>query len=180
MKVNWQATVSEKWMTQTLRRSIRLRMMGSWIWLGLEVLSTVVMLVFAGVLVEMGEFVTAAAVIALNGICVVASIWARRLPVRGASGNLIELVDLTILSARRSARFACAQYLMTAAGVAYVLFVYFADLASIYDDVGDMVPVLVVTAVYAAGVVFYHRNALGRLRRFTDLRREIGPSGSPD
>lgn len=72
-----------------------------------------------------------------------------------ADRSLVELVDLTVQRARRTVRFAWAQYLTTAACVGCVLFMYFSE-------------------------AVFHRLALGRVRRFSDLRREISPPEGAD
>jgi len=179
MKANWQkSAVSEKWMTEKLRASLRLRRLGSWAWLALEIAGFVLLLVLAGLQLALGEVGVAAAITVLNAAAAGASWWARRSPLRAAKGSLIELVDLTVERARRSVRFARAQYFTTAAVAAYVLVMFFADIGvamAAYNDEDRVVAALIILAVYAAGVVIYHRRSLGRLRRFIELRREISP-----
>ena len=83
-------------------------MLGSWLWLGLEVLGGILLIVLAVMQAAMGNIVAAIAVTLLNVIAVSASVWARRSPLRSARGSLMELIDLTIQRARRSERFARA------------------------------------------------------------------------
>ena len=48
MKTGWQSTsIAETFMTEKLRWSLRLRMVGSWLWLGLEVVSMIMVAVIA-------------------------------------------------------------------------------------------------------------------------------------
>ena len=116
MKSQWQSTsIAETFMTEKLRWSLRLRMIGSWVWLGLEVVSLILLAVLAAVQVAMGQYGVAAALTLLNVVAISASVWARRSPLRSAKGSLMELIDLTIQRARRSERFAWAQYFTTAA-----------------------------------------------------------------
>ena len=178
MKASWQSDVDSSLMIEKLRWSLRLRMLGSWLWLGMEVAGFVLLLTLAGIQVAMGHYGVAAALTALNVVFVGISFWARLSPLRGADGSMIELVDLAIQRARRSVRFAWAQYLTTAATVGYVVFMYVADIGSplaAYHDTGRMAAALGLLAMYALGVGVYHRLSLGRLRRFSQLRLEISP-----
>ncbi len=177
MKANWQKTaVSEKWMTEKLRASLRLRRIGSWAWLVLEIGGFALLTALAGVQLAMGETANAIAITLLNVCAAGASIWARRSPLRSAQGSLVELIDITIQRARRSVRFAWAQYFTTAAVAAYVLVMFFADIGSsvaAYNDADRVTAALVILLLYLAGVGFFHHRALGRARRFTEMRREI-------
>ena len=48
MKTGWKSTsIAETFMTEKLRWSLRLRMLGSWLWLGLEVVSMLLIAVIA-------------------------------------------------------------------------------------------------------------------------------------
>jgi len=174
MKTNWQSTsVTEAFMTEKLRWGLRLRMIGSWAWLGLEIASAVLLLVLAGLQVAMGQLGVAAALTALTLTAVAASWWARRSPLRRAKGSLVELIELTIHRARRSERFAWAQYLTVAACMAYVIAMYYSDVGdpqAAYHDAGRVVVAMIMFAVYAVGVVFYHWYARRRARRFAELR----------
>jgi hypothetical protein len=174
MKTGWQATsVGETFLTEKLRWSLRLRMIGSWAWLLLEVVSAVLLLVLAAVQVKMGQIGVAAALTALTLASVGASIWARRSPLRSAKGSLRDLIELTIQRARRSERFAWAQYLTVAACMAYVLAMYYSDVGdpqAAYHDAGRVVAAMITFVVYAGGVAIYHRYARRRARRFADLR----------
>ena len=176
MKTNWQSTsIAETFMTEKLRWSLRLRMIGSWVWLGLEVASFIVLAVLAAIQVAMGQVGVAAALIVLNVVAIGASVWARRSPLRSAKGSLMELIDLTIHRARRSERFAWAQYFTTAACMAYVITMYFAgvgDSLAAYHDAGRAAVAMTIFALYAVGVAIYHRYARRRARRFADSRSE--------
>ena len=183
MKSQWQSTsIAETMMTERLRWSLRLRMFGSWLWLGLEVASVMLLVVLAVVQAVMGNLVAAIAVTLLNVIAVSASLWARRSPLRSAKGSLMELIDLTIQRARRSERFAWAQYFTTAACVVYVLIAYLTGFAGpeTYRDKERAGFAFVIFALYAIGVGFYHWNARRRGRRFAELRRGFAapPNGT--
>ena len=181
MKTQWQsASIAETLMTEKLRWSLRLRMIGSWVWLGLEVASFVLLAVLAALQVAMGQFGVAAALIVLDLIAIGASVWARRSPLRSAKGSLMELIDLTIHRARRSERFAWAQYFTVAACMAYVAVLYFGgfgDPLAAYHDADRAMVALVIFALYAVGVAFYHRSALRRARRFLELRDSFASNG---
>ena len=174
MKTNWQSTsATDALLTEKLRWGLRLRMIGSWAWLGLEVVSALLLLMLAAIQVKMGQLGVAAALTALTLAAVGASWWARRSPLRGAKGSLMDLIDLTIHRARRSERFAWAQYLTVAACMAYVIAMYFSEVGdrqAAYHDAGRVVAAMITFAIYAVGVVFYHRYARRRARRFTELR----------
>ena len=177
MKTNWQSTsIAETFMTEKLRWSLRLRMIGSWVWLGLEVASFIMLAVLAAIQVAMGQYGVAAALTLLNVVAISASVWARRSPLRSARGSLMELIDLTIQRARRSERFAWAQYLTTAACMAYVIAMYFSgvgDSLAAYHDAGRATTALVIFTLYAMGVGLYHRYVRLRARRFLELRRKF-------
>src|SRR5688572_6121484 len=177
MKTNWQSvSIAESFMTEKLRWSLRLRMIGSWVWLGLEVASFIMLGVLAAIQVAMGQLGVAAALTLLNVVAISASVWARRSPLRSARGSLMELIDLTIHRARRSERFAWAQYFTTAACVAYVIAMYFSgvgDSQAAYHDAGRATGAMVIFALYAVGVAFYHRYARRRARQFLELRHKF-------
>ena len=178
MKTRWQSTsVGEMLMTQQLRWSLRLRMIGSWVWLGLEIASFILLAVLAVIQVAMGQAAVAAALTALNLAAIGATLWARRSPLRGATGSLMELIDLTIQRARRSERFAWAQYFTVAACIAYVMVMYFSDVGDAlgaYHDAARASVAGSIFVLYAVGVAFYHRYARKRIRRFLELRRSFG------
>lgn len=179
MKTGWRATsISETFMTEKLRWSLRLRMIGSWLGLGLEVMGALLLALIAVIEVTRGNLVAAAAVTLLNVVCAAASIWARRSPLRRATGNLLELIDLTIHRARRSERFAWAQYFMTAATIVFAVAMFFGNAdgpIAPFDDPGRATVALVGLGVYAIGVGFYHWYARQRGRRFLELRRSFAP-----
>jgi hypothetical protein len=127
----------------------------------------------------MGNIGVAIALTVLNVVAAGASVWARRSPLRSARGSLMELIDLTIQRARRSERFAWAQYFTTAACVAYVLIAYLTGLGGppeTYQDGERAGFALVIFALYAVGVGFYHAYVRRRARRFTELRRNFAPN----
>jgi len=176
MKSQWQSSsFAESFMTEKLRWSLRLRMLGSWLWLGLEVLGGILLVVLAVMQAAMGNIVAAIAVTLLNVIAVSASVWARRSPLRSARGSLMELIDLTIQRARRSERFAWAQYFTTAACVVYVLIAYQTGFAGpgTYHDKERAGVALTIFALYAVGVGLYHAYARRRARRFLELRHKF-------
>jgi len=183
MKTGWRATsTAETFMTEKLRFSLRLRMIGSWTWLALEIASGVLLLVLAGVQLAMGQVGIAVALTALNLTAAGASFWARRSPLRSAKGSLLELIDLTIHRARRSERFAWAQYLTVAACMTYVMAMYFSsagDPLAAYHDAGRATVALIIFAVYAVGVAIYHRYARTRGRRFAALRASFAVESEP-
>jgi hypothetical protein len=155
---------------------LRLRMIGSWVWLTLEVLSSILLVVLAAVQVAMGQIGVAIALTALNVAAVGASFWARRSPLRSASGSLMDLIDVTIQRARRSERFAWAQYFTAAACMAYVFVMYFSgvgDSLAAYHDGGRAAAAASIFALYAVGVGFYHYYARRRARRFLELRHKF-------
>jgi len=181
MKNQWQSSsIAETFLTEKLRWSLRLRMIGSWVWLGLEVASFVLVAVLAAIQMAMGQFGVAAALIVLDFVAVSASVWARRSPLRSANGSLMKLIELTIHRARRSERFAWAQYFTVAACMAYIAVLYFGgvgDPLAAYRDADRAVVALVIFALYAVGVAFYHRSALRRARRFLELRDSFASNG---
>ena len=184
MKTNWQSvSVAESFMTEKLRWSLRLRMIGSWVWLGLEVASFLLLAVLAALQVAMGQFGVAAALTLLNVAAISASVWARRSPLHSAKGSLMELIELTIHRARRSERFAWAQYFLVAACIAYVATLYFSrigDPQAAYHDAGRAIVAVAAFVLYAIGVGFYHWYARRRGRRFAELRHTLeAPTKEP-
>jgi hypothetical protein len=181
MKTQWKSTsVAEMLMTQRLRWGLRLRMLGSWMYLGLEAAGFVLITVLGVIQVAMGQVAAGTLYIGLALVCLGASVWARRASLRGASGSLIELVDLSLGRARRGVRMAWANYFMTAASVACVLVLYLSDIGdpdAAYHDGGRVAVAMVLFAVYAAGVAVYHVYARRRVRRFTDMRAQLIPRG---
>lgn len=181
MKASWQSTsVAEFMMTQRLRMGLRLRMVGSWLWLGLEVVALLLVTVLGGVQLAMGQLAVGSAYVALAMVGVGASWWARRAPLRGASGSLSELVDLSLRRARRGVRMAWANYFMTAVSVIWVLALYFSnagDPDAAYHDGARVGAALALFAVYAVSVGVYHGYARRRVRRFLDLRAQLTPRG---
>jgi hypothetical protein len=93
-----------------------------------------------------------------------------------ARGSLLELIDVAIQRARRSKRFAWANYIVTAATGAYALALYFSDVGdarAAYHDGGRVAIVMVVLVLYAVGVAFFHRYARRRARRFIEMRAQF-------
>ena len=182
MKTQWKSTsVAEVMATEKLRWSLRVRMVGSWLFLGLEIAGCLLLLVLAGVQLAMGHAGVATALTALNLAAVGATVWARRSPLRSANGSLIELIDLAIQRARRSERFAWAQYFTTAACIVYVAAMYFLEIgdpAAAYHDAARAGAALAIFGAYAIGVAFYHRYARRRARRFAEMRRSFAASGA--
>jgi hypothetical protein len=183
MKTSWQSTsIGEMLMTQQLRLSLRLRMIGSWVWLGLEIASFILLAVLAGIQLAMGQIGVAVALSALNLAALGATLWARRSPLRGANRSLMDLIDLTVQRARRSERFAWAQYFTAAACIVYVTAMYFSDVGdprAAYHDAGRAGVAVAIFVVYAIGVGFYHRFARRRARRFIELRRNFAAPEAP-
>jgi hypothetical protein len=181
MKANWQSTsVAEFMMTQQLRLGLRMRMVGSWLWLGIETAGFLLITLLGIVQMAMGQQAIGALYIVLALVCAGASWWARRVPLRGASGSLPELVDLSLRRARRGVRMAWANYFMTAVCVIWVLALYFSnvgDLDAAYHDGARVGVALALFAVYAIGVGVYHLYARRRVRRFIDLRAQLTPRG---
>ena len=176
MKSQWQSSVAETFMTEKLRWSLRLRMIGSWVWLGLEIAGFSLLAALAAIQVAMGQYGVAAALVVLNIAAISASLWARRSPLRSAKGSLMELIDLTIQRARRGERFAWAQYFTTAACMAYVIAMYFSgvgDSLAAYHDPDRATVALIIFAAYGVSVGFYHFYARRRARRFLELRHKF-------
>jgi uncharacterized membrane protein len=177
MKTGWQSTsISETFMTEKLRWSLRLRMIGSWLWLGLEVVSMLMVAAIAIFEFMRGNLVGAVALTVFDLVAAGASIWARRSPLRRTSGNLVELIDLTIQRARRSERFAWAQYFTTAAAIVFVVAMFFNNAGvsmEPYNDAGRATVAVVIFVVYAIGVGVYHWYARQRGRRFRELRQNF-------
>jgi hypothetical protein len=177
MKASWKkADITEMLLTEKLRLGLRVRMLGSWAWLLLEVASVALLTVLVVLQFAMGQPVVGTALAVLTLLAVLAHQWARRSPLRAADGNLRDLIDATIARARRSVRFAWANYFVTAASVAYVLALFLGgvgDPAAAYHDAGRVTAALIVFALYAVGVAFYHRYARRRVRRFVALRTRL-------
>ena len=177
MKTQWKSTsVAEMLMTQQLRWGLRLRMLGSWIWLALEVAAFVMLIVLGIVQAAMGHAGVASVLIVLAMIFMASSLWARRLSLRGASGSLLELIELAIRRARRSERMAWANYFMTVVSIAAVLALYLlpvGDSTAAYHDGARLAFCMVIFAVYAIGVGVYHAYARRRMRRFLALRAQF-------
>lgn len=181
MKANWQSTtVAEFMMTQQLRLGLRMRMVASWMWLAIEAAGFLLISVLGITQVAMGEVAIGSLYIVLALICSGASWWARRAPLRGASGSLMELVELSLQRARRGVRMAWANYFMTAASAAWVLLLYWSDIGNSSAGYHDGVRVgaaIVLFAVYAVNVGIYHAYARRRVQRFTDMRAQLTPRG---
>jgi hypothetical protein len=177
MKTNWQSTsIAETFMSEKLRWSLRLRMIGSWIWLGLEVASFILLAVLAAIQMAMGQSGVATALTLLNVVAISASVWARRSPLRSGRGTLLELIELAIQRTRRSERLAWAQYITIAACLTYVIAMYFSgvgDALAAYHDPGRAGGALTIFALYAVGVGFYHRYVRQRARGFLELRKKF-------
>jgi hypothetical protein len=177
MKSNWQATsIAESFMTEKLRWSLRLRMIGSWAWLCLELAGFILLVALAAIQAAMGHVGVAVGLSVLNLVALGASIWARRSPLRSASGSLAELVELTIQRARRSERFAWAQYVTAAAVIAYVAAMYFSEVGdplAAYHDAGRATAAVLMVGMYVIGVGFYHRYVRRRARRFAEMRQNL-------
>ena len=177
MKSGWQSmSMSESLLITRLRGGLRLRMLGSWSWNVLELLTLMLLGVMVGLQMAMGETGVATALALLTGFFGLTSYWARTSPLRGGTGSLPELVDLTIARARRSVRFAWANYLTTAATAAYVIGMYFGDVGdarAAYHDSGRATVVMVVLGVYAIGTGVYHRYARRRMRQFAALQQAL-------
>jgi len=177
MKTQWKSTsVAEMLMTQQLRWGLRLRMLGSWIYLALEAAAFVMLIVLGIVQAAMGHAGVATVFIVLALIFMASSLWARRLSLRGASASLLELIELAIRRARRSVRMAWANYFMTVVSIAAVLVLYlfpFGDPSAAYHDGARLAGAMVIFAVYAIGVGVYHAYARRRVRRFLALRAQF-------
>jgi hypothetical protein len=182
MKKGWKATsVAETFMTEKLRWSLRLRMVGSWLWLGLEVASLMLLAVIATVELVRGNVIAGVALMLFNLAAAGASIWARRSRLHRATGSLMELIDLTIHRARRSERFAWAQYFTTVAAIVFVVAMYFSnvgDTMTPYNDAGRAIGTVTIFLVYAMGVGIYHGYARRRARRFKELQRSFAANGT--
>jgi hypothetical protein len=177
MKTGWQTMVMpETLLAAQLRGGLRLRMLGSRAWLVLEIGAVLLLVVLAAMQLVMGQGGVALALSVLTGLFALSSYWARRSPLRGGTGSLPELIELTIARARRSVRFAWANYLMTAATAAYVMGLYFADVGdahAAYHDAGRVSAALGLLVLYALGTGVYHGYARRRLLRFTTLRHAL-------
>ena len=181
MKKNWRSTsVSEIMMTQQLRWGLRLRMFGSWLYLGLEVLGIALVFLLGAIQVAMGQGGAGMAFIAVALVCLGASLLARRASLRGASGSLVELVELSLRRARRGVRMAWANYFMIAAQVVCVLALYMSDIGdpdAAYHDDGRVVAAMLIAAAYSVVVGIYHAYVRRRVRRFLEMRARLTPKG---
>jgi hypothetical protein len=151
-------------------------MLGAWTWKVLELLTLILLGAMTGLQMAMGQMGVAAALAALTAFFGLTNFWARSSPLRGGMGSLPELVDLTIAHARRSVRFAWANYLTTAATAAYVVGMYFGDVGdagAAYHDGARAVAALVILGLYAIGTGVYHGYALRRGRRFSELKQTL-------
>lgn len=177
MKIQWKSTsVAEMLMTQQLRWGLRLRMLGSWVWLGTEIAALLLITVLGIIQVAMGQAAVGSLYIVLALVGVGASWWARRASLRGASGSLLELVDLSLRRAKRGIRMAWANYFMTAASIVWVLVLYssgIGDPQAAYHDGARVGVAMALFAVYAVGVGIYHAYARRRVRRFMALRGQF-------
>jgi len=177
MKTQWKSTsVAEILLTQQLRWGLRLRMLGSWLWLGTEIAALLLITVLGIIQVAMGQAAVGSLYIVLALAGVGASWWARRASLRGASGSLLELVELALRRAQRGIRMAWANYFMTAASIVWVLVLYssgIGDSQAAYHDGARVGAAMAMFAVYAVGVGFYHAYARRRVRRFVALRAQF-------
>ena len=177
MKIQWKSTsVAEMLMTQQLRWGLRLRMLGSWVWFGTEIAALLLITLLGIIQVAMGQAAVGSLYIVLALVGVGASWWARRASLRGASGSLLELVELSLRRAQRGIRMAWANYFMTVVSIAAVLVLYlfpFGDPSAAYHDGARLAGAMVIFAVYAIGVGVYHAYARRRVRRFLALRAQF-------
>jgi hypothetical protein len=181
MKTRWQSTpVAEVLMTQQLRWGLRLRMLGSWTWLSVEILGFLLVAALGIVQLATGQTIPGLVFIGLVVVCAGASLWARRATLRGASGSLAELVDLALRRARRGVRMAWANYFMTAVTAAAILLLFASDTGpadAAHHDGARVAFAMVPLALYALGVGIYHAYARRRVRRFTAMRAQLTPRG---
>jgi hypothetical protein len=181
MKTNWQSTsVAEFMMTQQLRWRLRMRMLGSWFWLGIEVAGFLLITLLGIIQIAMGQQAVGLLFVVLAVVCAGASWWARRARLRGASGSLTELVDLSVQRARRSVRMAWANYFITAVTAIWVLALYrssVGDPDAAYHDGARVGVAMILLGIYGVGVGIYHAYARRRVRRFTDMRAQLTPRG---
>jgi hypothetical protein len=181
MKTHWQSTpVAEVLMSQRLRWGLRLRMLGSWTWLSVEILGFLLVATLGVVQLAMGHIVPGLVFIGLVVTCAGASLWARRATLRGASGSLFELVELALRRARRGVRMAWANYFMTALTAAAILFLFGSDVGpadAAHRDGARVAFAMVTLALYASGVGAYHAYARRRVRRFTAMRAQLNLRG---
>ena len=177
MKIQWKSTsVAEMLMTQQLRWGLRLRMLGSWVWFGTEIAALLLITLLGIIQVAMGQAAVGSLYIVLALVGVGASWWARRASLRGASGSLLELVELSLRRAQRGIRMAWANYFMTAASIVWVLVLYssgIGDAQAAYHDGARVGAAMAMFAVYAVGVGIYHAYARRRVRRFVALRDQF-------
>jgi hypothetical protein len=177
MKTQWKSTsVAEMLMTQKLRWGLRMRMLGSWFYLALEVAAFVMLIVLGSLQAARGHAGVAGVYIGLALVFMAASLWARRLSLRGASGSLLELIELAIRRARRSERMAWANYFMTVVTMSAVLLLYlfpFGDPGAAYHDGARLAVAMIIFVLYAIGVAVYHVYARRRVRRFLALRAQF-------
>jgi len=177
MKIQWKSTsVAEMLMTQQLRWGLRLRMLGSWVWFGTEIAALLLITLLGIIQVAMGQAAVGSLYIVLALVGAGASWWARRASLRGASGSLLELVELSLRRAQRGIRMAWANYFMTAASIVWVLVLYssgIGDAQAAYHDGARVGAAMAMFAVYAVGVGIYHAYARRRVRRFVALRDQF-------
>lgn len=180
MKNQWKSTsVAEMLMTQQLRWGLRLRMIGSWVWLGIEVAALLLITLLGVIQVAMGQTAVGSLYVVLALVGAGVSWWARRSPLRGVSGSLLELVELSLRRSRRGIRMAWANYFMTAASVVWVLVLYssgIGDAQAAYHDGARVAVAMGMFGLYAIGVAVYHAYARRRVRRFEALRAQFAAS----
>jgi len=176
--VSMRTSVAEIMMIQKLRWGLRLRMLGSWFYLALEVAGLLLVCALGVVQLAMGERAPGLLFVALALVGVAASWWARRVSLRGATGSLPELIELSLRRARRGVRMAWANYFMTLATAATILTLYlssFGDRGAAYHDGARVSVAMAMLVIYAIGIGVYHAYSRRRVRRFTGLRSQMAP-----
>lgn len=180
LKASWQTTPMTTIAAETLRWGLRWRMVGSWVYVGIEVGAVVLMTAIVILQWTAGARGAAVAVALLTALCASASIWARMTASRGSLSSVVGMLDLSIARASRSIRLAIASYAMTAACVVYVVFMYFSSLAppGVRGDSERALLALGLLAAYAVGTALYHHYGHRRKQRLMALRDMMAGSGT--
>ncbi len=173
LKSDWQANAAaESLVSARMRRSLRWRILGSRLWLAVEIVS----FLYLGLLVArhlwMHQLAPAVTLASIMGFCIAASVWARR-GRGGGMQSLLAMIEFTLVRARTTLRLVYGTYAVIA-----VLLV--ATLGGALPPLtGDEQSIARLTWLGFSAVVtvVYHVYTRRRMRRFESVRRSLNNEG---